>query len=66
VIAETNQLGDSRNFVYDVGGRLLRQIDRRGWVRQFEFDNVGRTTEELWYENVADAGGIPGTQYQLW
>jgi len=54
VIEETNELDDSRQFVYD-GGLLVRLVDRRGWVRQFTFDRFDRNTAELWYDNTSDA-----------
>jgi len=54
VIEETNELADSRQFVYD-GGLLTRRIDRRGWVRQFTFDRFDRNTAKLWYDNTSDA-----------
>ena len=55
MVAETNELGDARAFSYDPAGRLTRRVDRRGWVRQFDYDNLGRNTAETWYDSTADA-----------
>jgi YD repeat-containing protein len=55
VVEETNELGDSRYFAYNDGGYLTRRIDRRGLVREFQYDTLGRNTAEIWYDTAADA-----------
>jgi len=55
VTTETNELGDARAFSYDAAGRLTRRVDRRGWVRQFDYDNLSRNTAETWFDSTADA-----------
>ena len=55
VVEEKNQLGQSRHFVYNSGGYLTRRIDRRGLVREFQYDTLGRNTAEIWYDTAADA-----------
>jgi RHS repeat-associated protein len=54
-VQETNELGDSRYFAYNDGGYLTRRIDRRGLVREFQYDTLGRNTAEIWYDTAADA-----------
>jgi RHS repeat-associated protein len=44
-----------RSFVYNDGGYLTRRIDRRGLVREFQYDTLGRNTAEIWYDTAADA-----------
>jgi hypothetical protein len=34
---------------------LTRRIDRRGLVREFQYDTLGRNTAEIWYDTAADA-----------
>jgi RHS repeat-associated protein len=41
--------------VYNDGGYLTRRIDRRGLVREFRYDTLGRNTAEIWYDTAADA-----------
>jgi YD repeat-containing protein len=55
VVQETNELGYSRYFAYNDGGYLTRRIDRRGLVREFLYDTLGRNTAEIWYDTAADA-----------
>jgi YD repeat-containing protein len=55
VTEETNQLGDARQFTYNAAGLLTRRVDRRGWVREFTFDNLYRNTGEIWYDSATDA-----------
>jgi len=39
--------------------------DRRGWVRQFQYDNLGRNTAEIWYDSAADADADQNRQNTL-
>jgi RHS repeat-associated protein len=55
VVQETNELGHSRCFVYNHDGYLTRRIDRRGLVREFQYDTLGRNAAEIWYDTAADA-----------
>jgi YD repeat-containing protein len=55
VVQETNELGYSRYFAYNDGGYLTRRIDRRGLVREFQYDTLGRNTAKIWYDTAADA-----------
>jgi YD repeat-containing protein len=50
-----NGVAEQRCFVYNSGGYLTRRIDRRGLVREFRYDALGRNTAEIWYDTVADA-----------
>jgi YD repeat-containing protein len=54
-VQETNELGDSRYFAYKDGGYLTRRVDRRGLVREFRYDTLGRNTAEIWYDTAPDA-----------
>jgi YD repeat-containing protein len=46
---------ERRYVVYNHVGYLTRRIDRRGLVREFQYDTLGRNTAEIWYDTAADA-----------
>ncbi len=52
---EANELAQTRSFAYNAAGLLTRVVDRRGWVREFTFDNLYRNTAEVWYNSQSDA-----------
>jgi RHS repeat-associated protein len=54
----TRRAGKTRKAqiaLYNDGGYLTRRIDRRGLVREFQYDTLGRNTAEIWYDTAADA-----------
>jgi RHS repeat-associated protein len=50
-----NGITEPRSFAYNRGGYLTRRMDRRGLVREFQYDTLGRNTAEIWYDTAADA-----------
>lgn len=47
-ISETNELSDTKSYVYDAANQLTKYTDRNGRVTEFGYDNLGRLTSELW------------------
>ena len=48
VKSETNQLNQTRSFVYDLDGNMTQETDRDGRVRNFTYDHLNRQTAEQW------------------
>jgi len=65
VASETNELSDTREFVYS-GGLLERRIDRLGRVIEYAYDLFGRQTGEYWYANETAADNDPTHQNPLY
>ena len=49
-LTETNELSDTRYYVYNAAGLLVEKTDRLGRVTQYEYDPLYRLTEENWLD----------------
>jgi YD repeat-containing protein len=50
VVAETNELNDSRTFAYAAANNLLTRTDRNGRVIEYDYDALHRRVEEQWLD----------------
>ncbi len=48
-------LNMANTYVYDIASRLTATIDRRGWQRDFQYDDLDRLTTQVW----KTSGGTP-------
>jgi YD repeat-containing protein len=53
-VQETNELGHSRFFQYDVVGNLTQKIDRNERVTKYDYDRLNRLATESWFDDVED------------
>lgn len=52
MVDETNVLSQTGEFVSDTAGYLTWQVDRLGRAQQFVYDDLGRETDEVCYNNL--------------
>jgi YD repeat-containing protein len=61
LISETNALGKTRTFTYDLAGNRTGITDRNGRTRRFSFDPLNRLTKEEWLNSGSPIHTINST-----